>query len=132
MVNQLFAPEVAVEGTQACGLALQRRGGNWWSVGAALCQLIKEARKLAVPSSEDVYPTLLEIEAKLHQIGSISAERVAREASLQLKVGEKVEHVVLEGALRGSGRDRHWGAVRRRATPSLPLQQPLREAARPD
>ena len=132
VVNQLFAPEVAIERTQAGGLALQGCGGNRRTVGPALRQLVKEACKLAMPSGKDVCPTLLEVKPKLHQIGSISPERVAREAALQLEVGEEVEHVVLKGSLRGSGRDRHWGAVRRRAAPSLPLQQPLRAAARPD
>ena len=120
VVEQLLAPQVAVEGAQAGDLALQRRrldraGGRRRRWRARTRS--RRGRRGRAPSGSR--PGALEVRAELQQVGAVGLERVARQAALELEVGEEVEHEVLERL--GSGRrwPRH-GASPRAAPRRLP------------
>jgi hypothetical protein len=102
--------QVAVEGAQAGGLALQRRRGDRRAVVVALREVGEEAGEVRVLGVEDVDALALEVGPELQQVGPVGLQRVARQAPLELEVAEEVEDVVLEGADGEGGHGPHFAA----------------------
>src|SRR3954447_25081592 len=95
VLDQVLAPQMAVEGAQARDLALQRRGLGARLVAAALGELGDELVEPGVVEVEGVAPRALEPVPELQQVGAVGLERVAGEPALELEVGEEVEHEML-------------------------------------
>ena len=69
----------------------------------------------------------IQVGAELQQIGAVGLQRVARQASLELEVGEEVEHQLLERARRGGG-DCHGATFApREASPLVGSRAQLRD-----
>jgi plasmid stabilization system protein ParE len=96
--DDLLAAQVAVERAQARGLALDRRRRDGRALRPAGAQLREEAGQLGVPERRRVEVLAREDGAELQQVGAIGLQRVARQAALELEVGQEIEHVVLERA----------------------------------
>jgi hypothetical protein len=60
-----------------------------------------------VLGGEDAGAAAVQERAELQQVRAVRLERVARQAPLELEVGEEVEHVMLERSRLGSGDDGH-------------------------
>ena len=99
--DQLVAAQVLVEGAQAGGLAVDRRCR---AGGAAVAggQVGEEVGDVGRPGLQRVAVVLGEELAVLEQVGAVGVQRVAREAALQLQVGEEVEDEALEAGV-GAG-----------------------------
>jgi hypothetical protein len=110
------ASEVAVEGAQARGLALQRRRGDGRAVVVPGGELGGEGGEVGVGDGERVEPAAAQPGAVLEQVGAIGLERVARQPPLELEVGEEVEQQVLErlrpGRRRRDGHSAEFVAAR--------------------
>src|SRR6476646_5396835 len=101
VADQLVAAQVLVEGAQAGGLAVDGRGGE----GRAPLprrQLGEEVGDVGAARLQRVAVVGAEVFAVLEQIGPVGVEGVAREAALQLQVGEEVEDEALEAGV-GAG-----------------------------
>jgi hypothetical protein len=111
-VEEAVAAQVAVEAAQAGALAVDRRGrcrAAGWRVAVRLGadrQLLEKVRHIGRCGVERGQLALLEEAAVLQQVGAVRVQRVTRQASLELEVGEEVEHQVLEPALDGGLFDR--------------------------
>ena len=90
MLDQPLATQVAVEGAQARGLALQRRRGHGRALSRTAGQLGQERREIAVASLGRAQIAAPQELAELQQVRAVGLERVARQAALQLQVGEEV------------------------------------------
>ena len=111
-VAHALAPQVPVEGTQAGRLAVdggrRRRGAP-----IARGEPGQEVRQVGGGRRGGVGAVLSEEAAELEQVRAVRLERVARQAALELEVGEEVEHEMLErGSLR-LRRDSHQSAFAR-------------------
>jgi hypothetical protein len=102
-----LAPQVAVEGTQAGGLALERRGRDRRPVPAARGKLAQERREVHVLGRQHVGPAAAQERPELQKVRAVRLERVARQPALELEIGEEVEDVVLERPRLGGGVDGH-------------------------
>ena len=128
--DDLLAPQVAVERAQAGGLALDRRGRDGRALRAAGRQLGEKAGELGVAERRRVEAVAREEVAELQQVGAVGLQRVARQAALELEVGEEVEHVVLERARGGCwAGDGHAGPGSPRAARFIPVQRGVRGVA---
>jgi hypothetical protein len=127
VLQRTLAAQVPVEGPQARGLALQRRGGRRRpAVRPTRGQLVQEARQLGVAGLERVDLLAREVGAVLQQVGPVRLERVARQAALELQVGQEVQQLVLEAG-RPAGRDGgHAGELRARPAGACPCKGPVR------
>ena len=96
MLDHPLAAQVTVERAQARGLARQRGRRDRWALAGARGQLGQERREVAVPGLPHVQPAAVEELPELEQVRAIGLERVAREAPLELEVGEEVERQPLE------------------------------------
>src|SRR4051794_1172575 len=107
---------MAVERAQARDLPLdgRRRGG---AALLARGEGGEEGGELGVAGLERVQVALGEPGAELHEVRAVGLERVARQAALQLEVGEEVEDEVREGARWGG--DGHGRVIRPRSPLSL-------------
>ena len=76
---------------QAGDLPLQRRRGDGRSALAAVGQLRDEERQVARLDVERVAPDPAQKLAVLLKVGSVGLERVARQPTLELEVGQEVE-----------------------------------------
>src|SRR3954468_1175092 len=95
VLDQVLAPQVAVEGAQARDLALQRRGLRARLVASPLGELGDELRERGVVEVRRIMARALEPVTELEQVGAVRLERVAGQPALELEVGEEVEHEVL-------------------------------------
>jgi hypothetical protein len=141
-VEHALAAQVAVEGAQARGLALQRGGRHRWAVLAAGRQLAQEGAEVLVVDLGDIDAAAPEERPQLQQVRAIGLQRVAREPALELQVGQEVQHPLAHPAVGGGsarfGRgqvcsaDGHGPAgLRPRRQPSLPLQRRVRASRSP-
>ena len=103
-VEHALAAQVAVEGAQARGLALQRGGRHRRAALAAGRQLGQEGAEVGVLDVDDVDAATAEEGPELQQVGAIGLERVARQPALELEVGEEVEHPPAHPAVGGGQR----------------------------
>jgi hypothetical protein len=124
LLEQVLAPQVAVEGAQRRGLAVDGggRGARAVVAGHQAGQVVGEVGAGGV---EDGQSPLGEEAAHLQEVGAVGLERVAREAALELEVGQEVEHQMLEHR-RTRGRDRrHCARNSGRADGGLPAARAL-------
>src|SRR5205823_14787750 len=91
VVEDLLAAQVAVEGTQAGDLALdggrRRRPPSPLLPGA---ELRDEVRELVVADLQRREVVLRQPGPELLEVGAVGLQRVARQAALELEVGEEV------------------------------------------
>ena len=95
-VTQALAAQVAVERAQAGRLAMDRGGRRGPLVAVADRQAGEEVADVAGARIDRRHIALGEKAPELQQVGAVCLECVAREAALELEVGEEVEHEVLE------------------------------------
>src|SRR5215218_4783142 len=90
VTDQLVAAQVLVEGTQAGGLAMDRRRR---AGGAAFAgrQLGKEVGDVGGARLQRVAFVRREVFPVLEQVGAVGVQGVAGETSLQLQVGEEIQ-----------------------------------------
>ena len=102
-VDELLAAQVAVEGAQARGLALERRGRDRGRPSPPAASSERKSARSPCWAVERVGAGLAQERAELHQVRAVGLERVARQPALELEVGEEVEHQVLDsGAASGA------------------------------
>jgi hypothetical protein len=89
--DQLVAAQVLVEGAQAGGLAVDRRGRAGTVALVARRQVGEELGDVRGAHGERVHLVGGEELAVLVQVGPVGVQRVAREAALELQIGEEVE-----------------------------------------
>src|SRR3954454_614068 len=96
---QALAAQVSVEGAKAGRLAVDggRRGGA--VVVVAGRQVGEEVADLTRAGVERRQVVLLQVATELEQVAAVCLESVAREAALELQIGQEVEHEVLEPRL---------------------------------
>ena len=130
-VAQALAPEVAVERAQAGGLAVDR-GGRRRRAAVALGQLGEEVADVGGGGDRRLGAAGLEEAPELEQVAAVRLERVARQAALELEVGEEVEHEVLVGAGVWERCDGGHGQLFRPApAQTLAVKQPSQRTTRP-
>ena len=97
VVLDLFLPaQVPVEGAQAGGLAIDRRGrAGSAAVAVPLGHVGQEVGEIARLGRGRIAIALGEETAELEQVGAVRSERVARQPALELEVGEEVENEAL-------------------------------------
>jgi len=93
--DQLLAPQVLVEGTQAGCLAVDRRSGTGGPAVPSR-KLGQELRHVGGPDRERIGAPLGEKGAVLKKVGAVGVEGVARQPPLEFEVGEEIEHKALE------------------------------------
>src|SRR5919108_2211811 len=133
VLDRLLAPQVAVEGAQAGGLAVDRRGRRGRApVAVALREVRQEVGEIGGLGLGGVPPSLGQKAAELQQVRAIGGQRVAGEPALELEMSQEVqyERLVALGGLRDGlalGRNRgHAKYFRGRApVPSRASEQPL-------
>jgi hypothetical protein len=103
--DQVLPAQMAVEGAQAGDLALERGRRHRRAILGPGRQVGDEVGQVAVAGLQGVLAGLTQVGAELEQVGPVGLERVARQAALELEVGQEVEQQVLE-RLGGRG-DRH-------------------------
>ncbi len=121
-LEDVLAAQVAIERAQAGDLALERRRRDRRLLAVARGEAGDEARQVGVRDRERV--AAVQVVAELEQVAAVGLERVARQAALELEVGEEVQDEVLE---RLGGRGRGEGSVgdRHLYGTSPPPRQPL-------
>ena len=75
---------------------MQRRGRERCRARPADGQLVDERGQLVALDSKGVTPAIGKERAELSQVDAVRRERVARQSTLQLEVGQEVEHESLE------------------------------------
>ena len=126
------AVQVTVERAQARGLALQRRGRERLA-RPAVGQLRNERGQLVGLDGQHVTPAIGKERAELSQIAAVRLERVTRQTTLQLEVGQEVQHETLErlgSSKRDSSHNTHLSPVPTRSLPTTLRPRSPRAARR--
>ncbi len=93
VLDHAFAAQMPVEGAQAGHLAPERgRRRRCRPFG----ELGQERRQIPMARLQGAHPAALEEGAELEEIRAVGLERVARQAPLELQIGEEVERQMLD------------------------------------